>query len=117
MLDEKGADVNGKAKDGFILLHGAKSLDVLNALLDRGADPTLVDNGGWSAFMWFAYRGGVDIVARLLQDPRVWSTVDRQNDDGDTALHLGLDVQVKRPRHVPGKYGRYHQYSRFEWGG
>ena len=38
LLDEKGADVNA-ARDGFTAIHDARSLDILTALMDRGADP------------------------------------------------------------------------------
>jgi len=41
LLDERGADVNGRLDGWETPLHVACSLDVLNVLLDRGADPTL----------------------------------------------------------------------------
>jgi len=41
LLDEKGMDVNTRVSGGRTSLHAACSLDVLNALLDHGADPTL----------------------------------------------------------------------------
>ena len=44
LLDEKGADVNGTMADGTSAFHAAGSLDILTALLDRGADPTLAGN-------------------------------------------------------------------------
>ena len=40
LIDEKGADVNRKSGNGETPSHGARSLNILNALLDRGADPT-----------------------------------------------------------------------------
>jgi len=42
----KGADVNGRAWGGT--LHRAQSLDILTALLDRDADPTMVARQGWT---------------------------------------------------------------------
>jgi len=36
LLDEKGADVNATMALGTSALHYAKTLDILNALLDRG---------------------------------------------------------------------------------
>ena len=41
LLDEKGADVNGTTVHGGPPLHVATSLDILSALLDRGANPTV----------------------------------------------------------------------------
>jgi len=88
LLDEKCADVNGKAKNGLTPLHVANSLDVLNALLDRGADPILASNDGLSPLMNCAIRGGVDVVARLLQDRHTRAIIDVKNRYGSTALHL-----------------------------
>ena len=48
LLDEKSADVKRRSRAGHTPLYAACSLDVLNALLDRGADPALVDDEGWS---------------------------------------------------------------------
>ena len=44
LLDEKGADVKARTKDGESPLHEARSLDILTALLDRGADPIMLYN-------------------------------------------------------------------------
>jgi ankyrin repeat protein len=48
LLDEKGADVNRKAEHAVVPLHGAESVDILNASMDRGADPTMVTDDGLS---------------------------------------------------------------------
>jgi hypothetical protein len=88
LLDEKGADVNGTRRDGSSALHVAASLDILIALLDRGADPTRVNQRTRSPLMQQAFYGTADVVVRLLQDPRVRATVNMQNLDGNTALHL-----------------------------
>lgn len=77
LLDDKGTDVNGTDTDGHTPLHAAQSLDVLNALLDHGADPTLVTTDGWSVLMHCAMRGEHDSVARLLEAPHVRATVGR----------------------------------------
>jgi len=73
LLDEKGADVNATTALGTSALHYAKTLDILNALLDHGGDPTRIDFLGWSALMHQMRNGTV--VARLLQDPRVRATI------------------------------------------
>lgn len=88
LLDKKGADVNGTNEDGASALHYAVfSLDILTALLDRGADPTISSSHGVRPLKWGAQHGTVDVVARLLQDPRVRATIDAQDGDGATALH------------------------------
>ena len=88
LLDEKGADVNMRVVNGQTPLHGARSLDVLSALLDRGANPTLPDDNNWCPLMCLAYYGGVDMVARLLQVRSVRNTVDEQESSGWTAFHF-----------------------------
>ena len=88
VLDEKGADVNVTMADGRSALHWTRSLDILTALLDRGADPTTtpVYDGGLP-LMYQAGNGSVEVVQRLLEDPRVRATVNMQDGDGFTALH------------------------------
>ena len=46
LLDEKVADVNAITADGRTALHWADTLDILNALLDRGAATTVADCDG-----------------------------------------------------------------------
>ena len=95
LLDEKGADVNDKLRGGFTSLHGALSHDILNALLDRRADPTL-RNGRYerSAFMVQAGRRDVKLMARLLQDLRVRASIDMRDWYGYTALHLACCSRI-----------------------
>lgn len=60
-------------------------LEILNALLDRGVNPTLQNINGLTPLIYLVDGGKVDIVARLLQ---VRATIDVQDlKDGDTALH------------------------------
>lgn len=58
----------------------ARSLDILNALLDRGATLTLPDDSfdRKSLLLQNIYYCNVDIVARLLQYPCVRATVNEQ---------------------------------------
>jgi len=91
LIDERGADVNAWSGTTirFTPLHVVKSVDILTALLDRGADPTHSTNWAYSALTFQVYRGGVDKVARLLQYPRVRATVNlKQPSSGKTALHF-----------------------------
>jgi len=45
LLDEKGADVNATMANRVSALHYAKTLDILNALLDRGGIPPAETSG------------------------------------------------------------------------
>ena len=94
LLDEKGADVNATTRCGRTAVFSAASVDILNALLDRGGDPILPNPDGELPLMSRAQYREVDIVARLLQDPRVRATVNMQDQHGNIALH-----------HVCGVYG------------
>lgn len=91
LLDEKGADVNKWANGGERPLHAASTL-VLNALLDRGANPTLKHD--WSddtPLMTHVSAGRIDMVTRLLQDPRVRATINLKGYNRNTALHYGSE--------------------------
>jgi len=109
LLDEKGADVNARADFGLTATHAARSLDILNALCSRGADPTLsgVPRGRTPLMCHVAGmyelvsmiesnlkdpNEAVGMVARLLEDPRVRATIDVQDRDGNTALHHACDA-------------------------
>jgi len=87
LLDEKGANVNGTIENGISALHLAGSLDILTALLDRGADPIQPNRYSELPLMSQVIAGTIEVVARLLQDPRVRATIDAQAKDGATALH------------------------------
>ena len=87
LVDEKGADVNATTSRGLSALHEARSLDIVTALLDRGVAPIRLDDDGVSPLMRHALFGKFDIVARLLQDPRVRATINLQSNHGRTALH------------------------------
>jgi ankyrin repeat protein len=87
LLDEKGADVNATTVDGSSVLHFAKTPDMLTALLDRGADPTIANRDGGLPLPSQASNGSAVVVECLLQDPRVRATINLQDRDGHTALH------------------------------
>jgi len=95
LLDEKGADANARCVRGSTALYGARSLAILTTLLDRGADPAVIADSGATLLMMQAGFGSVDMVARLLQDPRVQTTVNAQitrsqsqSNRRKTALHI-----------------------------
>ena len=57
------------------------------ALLDRGADPTVLNRKKQSPLMYQSIFGSYECVARLLQDQRVLATINAQDENGNTALH------------------------------
>lgn len=75
--------MNVKDEDGRTALHHSKG--DISQLLAQGADPNLVDEGGWSPLMCAASSGDLLKVKILLShddtDPNL------RNDSGCTALH------------------------------
>ncbi|MEO7718757.1 MAG: ankyrin repeat domain-containing protein [Capsulimonas sp.] len=68
VLLEHGAVVDAADADGTTPLMLAAQMDnlgVVQALLARGADPSLRDKRGWSAIRWAAGRGWSDVVTVL----------------------------------------------------
>jgi len=87
LLDEKGADVNRKAP---ILV--ARSLEILNALSVRGADPILSCDT-WSPLFENVWSKRINCVERLLQDPLVKAAIDMRDCRGRTALHYACNAE------------------------
>lgn len=81
LVDVKGADMNGKTSDGQSPLHGSRSIDLITALLDRGADLTVMEDDGFTPLMWHVYFAVErhELLYRMLQDPRVKANVNMQN--------------------------------------
>jgi hypothetical protein len=97
LVDEMGADVEGRDKYGQTSIYEATIHQVLSFYLERGADPTVQDNDGETALMHHSRGLRANLVARLLQDNRVLATIDVQMTDtgkggrsaiGRSALHL-----------------------------
>ncbi len=77
LIATHGADVNGRTSDGRMPLHEAATPAIIRALLERGADPTLLHEDGWNALMWQTFAGDIGSVACLLEDsPRVIASID-----------------------------------------
>ena len=55
LLDEKGADVNGRAYFGATPLFNADSIGMLIVLLDHGADPTMLADNDDPSLMIHAF--------------------------------------------------------------
>ena len=89
LVKEKGADVNATSATGSSPLHNTESFDVLNALLGCGADLIPLNSNGDTPLMVHLHQSSHDVVARLLQDPRVQASINVQEGRyGFTTLHL-----------------------------
>lgn len=75
-MDEIGADVYSRNRSGETTIFEARAVDVMSFLLERGTDPTVQENDGWTALMYHSNELRVDFVKRLLQDPRVVADID-----------------------------------------
>ena len=87
IVDELGADVNKQDSKGLRPLHYVKRADVMSFLMNRGADPLVLDNEGRTVLMRHAEAGNADCVAVLLKHPSVVSLLNTQSTLG-TALHM-----------------------------
>jgi ankyrin repeat protein len=74
LLLSRGADVNDRGAAGWTALKNAawgedvgKQLRVIQLLLEHRADPTVVDNDGWTPAQWAEYRGK-PALAKALRD-------------------------------------------------
>ena len=69
------------------VLYVAGTLEVFNALVECGADPTLPDFDGCAPLIVHLTNHRYHIVTQLLQDPRVQASVNAPSPGGSTALH------------------------------
>ena len=96
LVKEKGADVNAEIANSCYRLACAETVDIVNALLDCGTDPNLMPSFcPATALTWHVGRRNVEVVARLLQDPRVRDTINIQPWGGKTALYTACMVVAK----------------------
>lgn len=78
LVYEMGADVDAPSSDNTTPVHEAGNVAMLSALLKRGADPTLGSaEGGLPLMLHVIYRKS-DCVERLLQEPHVLASINRQ---------------------------------------
>lgn len=79
-----------RGEEGQTALFSAVTPAVVRALLDRNADPTVMDEveEGRSALMYQVLHGSADCIATLLQDSRVVAGINGPVWEGATALHI-----------------------------
>ena len=89
-LLDQGADINEKV-EGISLLYSAlccNSMAVFNLLLERGADPLMVDDDGYNILTIVSSGGNVNAMATLLNLQRVRDAVNTKAASGITPLFL-----------------------------
>lgn len=90
LVEEKGADVNKRVFLEKTPILMARSADILNALLVRGADPTPLGEP-WSPLFENVSWKNAGCVQRLLQDPLVKAAINMRPYYGRTALHFACN--------------------------
>lgn len=91
LVNEKAADANIANEKGFRPLFYARSLAIVSCLLNCGADPTLPVSYSRNFLMESLHLSQYNIVARLLQDPRIRASINEHNRMGNTALHYACE--------------------------
>ncbi|KAF5306570.1 hypothetical protein FQR65_LT07297 [Abscondita terminalis] len=84
------ATVNLQNADGETPLHLAlehKSFEVSRFLIDQGADLTLTNNSDTTVFTTACKFGTIDLIKKMQP---MFSDINKQNKNGETALHLSL---------------------------
>lgn len=83
-----GASIDHQGPDDLTPLATASDMgleDIARLLLDHGADPTILDNRGWTCLHWAAQGGHFAITKLLLADGRVAPSL--ASHVGTTPLH------------------------------
>lgn len=86
LLDKKSE--NGMTPLCYASLEG--KLDIVDFLLEKGADPLIGDNEGSQSLHNAAVGGHLDVVKRLM---KAGITPDLQDDNGVNALHFALNYR------------------------
>jgi ankyrin repeat protein len=88
------SDVNARAKKhnqtALMLAVSHGNIEMVQMLLEAGADINIQDDDGSTALMCAAEHGRIDIVKLLLAHPECDSSI--QDMDGSTALKISLDA-------------------------
>ncbi len=90
LMDVKGADPRSRnGTRGESILHAVSSVEKVNALLERGVNPTAKNVDWETPLMLCADNGNSQCVARYLQDPRVRASLNvaKTRLGGFTTLH------------------------------
>ena len=87
-------DINGDT--AFIFAAKKGYVDILDLLLQAGADPNLSNFSERTPLMSAAYKGKINVIERLLQISTVRDNINATDKDGDTALSLAKKKGYKQ---------------------
>jgi uncharacterized protein len=92
-LLDRGAAIDQRDAYGHTALCAASFYGpppVVRLLVERGADPTIPTQRGWTPLIMASKFGRLEIAPLLLAHPSAGATINRRNDNGVTALLVGL---------------------------
>ena len=71
---------------GYDLINACKSgsIELINQLIENGADVNTKDDNGWTPLHWAAFRGHEGVVKLLINNK---ASVDIKNNHAETPLH------------------------------
>lgn len=90
-----GAEIDAVDKNGNTALHfaaenGNGTLDVVQFLLEKQADPNLKDNDGWNSLMFATSKGDVKIVKYLVSNKAETKII---NKEGWSPLMIAVSIK------------------------
>jgi ankyrin repeat protein len=94
LLLQSGANPNPTLYFGKGILHKAKDVEVLSLLLGAGAEPTAVDDEGWTPLMQHAYYARPANVELLLQHDRASHFINARGTSGEIEGWTALMIAV-----------------------
>ena len=97
---EKGkkVDINDKDNCGFSALMYALNkgrTDIAECLRKKGADINTRDYNGWTPLMYASKYGYIDVVKYLIKNIKHKADVNIENKEGETALDLAKNEEIK----------------------
>jgi len=87
-LVERGAELKAADHCGYFAIQYASSTELYDALLDSGADPTVLIEKGFTLLMADVIIRGYDLATHLLKIPRVHTVINAQDRFKNSALHF-----------------------------
>ena len=106
VLIENGADVNAQSPKGMTPLARAVAmghLNVVRALLDKKADPTLRESNGQTALHWLRKSDSAEAIAMAIVSRK--ADVNAQDEAGLTPVHFAAFRKIDAAINLYAKHG------------
>ena len=84
LVEELGANVNALDFDGSPPLHCIEDLDVINYLVENGADVHIRDDEGYSTIKYAVLSSNIDVIRCLVKNG---ANIKEKDEDEDSLLH------------------------------